>query len=434
MKSMTMKRVLNFTGAALLCGFVGAFAQTGQYLPANIASTPAALEAHQIQGEYFGTAADGTVLGAWVAANSNNSYALSILPGGLVKLPGQTTGGEWGGTLRFTGTATWNATTNAYAVTTAAGYSTISITGAGYERVLNGTTNTGSPFSLQRVQRYSPTLGLKPKASWGEALRWFDSATAAVNPTAELGKWVQNNTTPQLNGGYLYRGVRTTETHGAGYLHLEVMQPFRPSATGQDRGNSGVYLHSKYEAQVLDSFGKSLELNEMGAIYGVNAAAINATLPPMQFQTYDIFFTPRTSGANGSAAGAAVMTVYLNGVLVQDATPVPITTEAGFSGSQLNAGALFLQDHGNNVVYNNIWFIPVDASSHEELRQAIPMDSILVHAGVPVSLNPSFGRAHRIPRGASASDRFFDINGRRIDNPEKAALPVLRSPVAEPSH
>src|SRR5690606_1962643 len=52
MKSMTMKRVLNFTGAALLCGFVGAFAQTGQYLPANIASTPAALEAHQIQGEY----------------------------------------------------------------------------------------------------------------------------------------------------------------------------------------------------------------------------------------------------------------------------------------------------------------------------------------------------------------------------------------------
>lgn len=433
MTSMNMKRILQLTGAALLCGVSGGAAQTGQYLPANIASTPAALLAHQIQGEYVGVTSTGDTLGAWVVANANNSYTVSLLPGGLVRIPGQP-GGGWGGTLRYTGTATWNSGTGAYAVTTAAGYATTSITGEGYARVLNGTTNaSGVTFALNRIQRRSPTLGLKPKPSWGEALSWFDSTAAAANPTAELAKWVQNNTTPQLNGGYLYRGVRTAVTHGAGYLHLEVMQPFRPSARDQDRGNSGVYLHSKYEAQVLDSFGKSVAVNEMGAIYGVNSPAINAALPPMNFQTYDIFFTPRTSGTNGSVPGAAVMTVYLNGVLVQDSTPVPVTTEAGFSGSQLNAGALFLQDHGNNVVYNNIWFVPVSASSHQALLDAIPMDSILTHAGVPVSLHPYAGRARGIPRGTSASDRFFDIQGRRIDHPENPALPVLRAPAPEPT-
>lgn len=430
MNPTNLKNALTFTGVALLCAAPAAVAQTGQYLPANIASTAAALLAHQIQGEYYGVSEAGDTLGAWVVANANNSYTLSLLPGGLVRIPGQTTGGNWGGTLRYTGTATWNAGTNAYVVSTAAGYTTSSITGTGYDRVLNGTTNTGSVFALNRVHRRSPTLGLKPKASWGDALSWFDSTAAAANPSAELAKWVQNNTTPQLNGGYLYRGVRTVATHGAGYLHLEVMQPFRPSATGQDRGNSGVYLHSKYEAQVLDSFGKALALNEMGAIYSVKQAAINAVLPPMNFQTYDIFFTPRTSGSNGAAAGAAVMTVYLNGVLVQDSTPVPITTEAGFSGSQLSAGALFLQDHGNNVVYNNIWFIPSNATSHDELRQAIPFDSVLTHAGVPVAIHRPAGKARGIPREALVSDRHYDVNGRRIDNLDKAALPALRA--AEP--
>lgn len=429
MNRTTLKHAFTFATAALCAGAVDGFAQTGQYLPANIASTPTALLAHQIQGEYFGVSAAGDTLGAWVVANANNSYTVSLLPGGLVTIPGQQHGG-WGGTLRYTGTATWNSTTNAFAVSTAAGYTTTSITGSGYERVLHGTTNTGALFSLNRVHRRSPTLGLKPKPAWGDAVSWFDSAAAAANPASELAKWAQSNTTPQLNGGYLYRGVRTVATHGAGYLHLEVMQPFRPSATGQDRGNSGVYLHAKYEAQVLDSFGKALAVNEMGAIYSVKAAAINATLPPMNFQTYDIFFTPRTSGANGSTEGAAVMTVYLNGVLVQDATPVPITTEAGFSGSQLSPGNLFLQDHGNNVVFNNIWFVSSNAASHEALRQSIPFDSVLTHAGV-VSIQRPARQARAIPRNALVPDRFFDVNGRRIGNVEDAALPALRAPVTE---
>ena len=430
MKSLPMK-IAGF-GLVSFLGLAGA--QTGQYLPGNIANTPTALLAHQIQGEYYGLVQNGATvdtLGAWVVANANNSYTVSLLPGGLVKIPGQP-GGNWGGTLRYTGTGTWNSTTNAFVVTTASGYATASITGADYNRVLTGTTSTGAPFTLNRIHRRSPTLGLKPKASWGAAISWFDSAAAAANPSAELSKWVQNNTTPQLNGGYLYRGIRSVATHGGGYLHLEVMQPFRPSATGQDRGNSGVYLHSKYEAQVLDSFGKALATNEMGAIYSVKSAAINATLPPMNFQTYDIFFSPRTSGANGAAEGAAVMTVYLNGVLVQDSTSVPITTEAGLSGSQLSPGGLFLQDHGNNVVFNNIWFVPVTAASHDELLQTIPFDSVLVQAGVVSVRRDDLTSSRSLRAPATGPERLFDLNGRRVEAVE-GSMPVLRAPAQTPA-
>ena len=120
MKSFPLK-IAGF-GLVSLLGIAGA--QTGQYLPANIANTPTALLAHQIQGEYYGLVQNGATvdtLGAWVVANANNSYTVSLLPGGLVKIPGQP-GGNWGGTLRYTGTGTWNSTTNAFVVTTASGY------------------------------------------------------------------------------------------------------------------------------------------------------------------------------------------------------------------------------------------------------------------------------------------------------------------------
>jgi len=417
MNSRNAHFALRTLGLTTLLSVGAAWSQTGNYMPTNINNTASALLAHQIQGEYFGVTSAGDTLGAWVVARSNNSYALTLLPGGLVAIPGET-GGNWNGVNKYTGTATWNSTTNDYVVTTAAGFSTTSITGSGYQRVLNGTTNvSGVTFALNRVSRKSPTLGLKPKTEWGTLpglsapLRWFDSAAAAASSTTELAKWANNGNNPQLQyGGYLYRGARTTATHQSGYLHIEMMSAFYPAATGQNRGNSGVYLHQKYEAQVLDSYGLTGANNELGGIYGVSAPRINAALPPMQFQTYDIYFTPRTSGANGAAQGAAVMTVYLNGVLVQDSVPVPVTTEAGATGSQLTAAYLALQNHSNEVVFNNIWFVPFSGTNHAELRAALPWQTVL--SGT-TALRP--GRAVRGARtDVQAAGPRFDLTGRRL--------------------
>jgi len=50
-------------------------------------------------------------------------------------------------------------------------------------------------------------------------------------------------------------GCETTEKFGDHTLHLEFRTPFMPTARGQARGNSGCHLQSRYEVQILDSFG-----------------------------------------------------------------------------------------------------------------------------------------------------------------------------------
>ena len=52
----------------------------------------------------------------------------------------------------------------------------------------------------------------------------------------------------------------------------------------------------------------------MGALYKIKVPMVNAVLPPLTWQTYDIYYTAGT-GTDGT------VTAYLNGVKVQDATP-----------------------------------------------------------------------------------------------------------------
>ena len=40
------------------------------------------------------------------------------------------------------------------------------------------------------------------------------------------------------------------------------MEPDMPHSVGQEKGNSGVYIHGCYELQVLDSFGKEDPQND----------------------------------------------------------------------------------------------------------------------------------------------------------------------------
>ncbi len=309
----------------------------------------------QVQGEYFGTVTGGGNLGAWLVATGGSNYSVTFLPGGLLTLPGDTHGGwvqtGWNRTT-FTGSGALNTTT--FTVNTASNYKAAAITGTGEARTMTGVTPTGAAFTLTRVVRNSPTHYLKPKPEWGTANMWFDSATGQ----ADLSKWANKDNPVSLSRKCLYRGVQTVAAHGAGFLHIEFQGCFNPTATGQGRANSGIYLQSHYETQVLDSFGSTGAENEYGAIYSVKEPLINASLPPLTWHTYDIYFTPRTSGAQGDATGAAVVTAYANGVLVQDATPVLGVTTAGVGGNLLIPSPLYLQNHGNEVVFNDIWFIP----------------------------------------------------------------------------
>jgi hypothetical protein len=130
-----------------------------------------------------------------------------------------------------------------------------------------------------------------------------------------------------------------------------------PAAVGQARGNSGCYLQGRYEVQVLDSFGLEGKNNECGGIYTVRAPDVNMCYPPLAWQTYDIDFTAARYDAAGKKTHDALLTVRHNGEVVQKGVRVPQPTRAAPLKESPEPGPVYLQDHGNPVVYRNIWLV-----------------------------------------------------------------------------
>jgi hypothetical protein len=130
------------------------------------------------------------------------------------------------------------------------------------------------------------------------------------------------------------------------------------SSTGQGRSNSGVYLQDRYEVQVLDSFGLSGENNECGGIYTQHKPLVNMCYPPMEWQTYDIEFTPAEFGPDGKKTKNARTTIYHNGVKIHDNVEFPKECPGG-QKETAEAGPFQFQNHGDPVVYRNVWVVPV---------------------------------------------------------------------------
>ena len=179
----------------------------------------------------------------------------------------------------------------------------------------------GALVELIRMDRKSPTEGAKPPAG----------AVALLAPGAgppSLSEWT-NPRWKALPGGVMEitRGDnRTKRSFGSIRLHLEFMTPYEPDARGQNRGNSGVYIQGRYEVQVLDSFGLKAGRGDCGAIYGIAAPKVNASLPPLRWQTYDIEFRAARLDAQGKVTRPPVITVIHNGVKIHDKVKLPRPT------------------------------------------------------------------------------------------------------------
>lgn len=199
---------------------------------------------------------------------------------------------------------------------------------------------------LKKVHRASPTLGAVPPEG---AIVLFSG-----KPTDQF---VNPKITPD---GLLREGTQTAEAFGDMRLHAEFMLPFKPEGRGQDRGNSGFYLQGRYEVQVLDSFGKEGVENECGAIYRTKRPEVNMCFPPLSWQTYDIDFTMPKFDSDGKKISDMRITIWQNGVLVQDRAVIPGKTGAGIEEGPEPLPTK-LQDHGNPVPYRNIWLIPKTA-------------------------------------------------------------------------
>jgi hypothetical protein len=142
-------------------------------------------------------------------------------------------------------------------------------------------------------------------------------------------------------------------------LHLEWAAPTPPVGEGQDRGNSGVFLMTYYEIQVLDGHHNDTYADgAAAAVYGQAPPLVNACRPPGQWQTYDIAFHRPRFASDGSVRDSARVTVLHNGVLVQDNTVISGRTVHGRRAHYEPHGdrlPLALQDHGNPVRYRDVW-------------------------------------------------------------------------------
>lgn len=150
-------------------------------------------------------------------------------------------------------------------------------------------------------------------------------------------------------------------------LHLEFRIPESITGSGQARGNSGVFLASTgpgddgYELQVLDSYKNETYVNGMvGSIYKQAIPLTNAARKPGEWQTYDVVWTAPVFNEDGSLKNPAYVTVFFNGVLVQN--HFELKGQTLYIGKpfykKYDSAPIKLQAHGDKsepISFRNIW-------------------------------------------------------------------------------
>ncbi len=288
---------------------------------------------YAVQGEYHSAETAKPALGVQVIANGKGTFTAVVLPGGLP-------GAGWDGKTR----QELNGQTSGAETVCTGDAGKISISGD----TLTFTPASGAAVTLKKIQRQSPTLGLKPPAG---AVILFDGSN--------IDAW-DNKAKIETVGGekLLACGPETKRSFTSYNLHVEFRTPFKPTAKGQERGNSGVYIHHTYEFQVLDSFGLVPENNYTGSLYTMIPPLVNACFPPLTWQTYDIDFHGPQFDAAGTKKANAQATVKLNGIIVQDKLDIPHGTGANKKRAETpQGGPLWLQDHQNPVFFRNVWLV-----------------------------------------------------------------------------
>lgn len=150
-------------------------------------------------------------------------------------------------------------------------------------------------------------------------------------------------------------------------LHMEWKIPANISGEGQARGNSGIFLASTgpgddgYEIQIMDNYNNKTYVNgQTGSVYKQAIPLANANKKPGEWQYYDIIWNAPRFKEDGSVDKPASVTLFLNGVLLQN--NYVLKGQTRYIGTpeykKHGAASIKLQDHGDPspaISFRNIW-------------------------------------------------------------------------------
>jgi hypothetical protein len=324
----------------------------------------------KLQGEYVGKDGEKRV-GVQVVARSDKSFHALVLEGGL---PGDGwDGGRYGllesgplsdGKVEFRSPSDDGAS----AVLDESGL----------------TLNRGAQkILLKRVERKSPTLGKQPPAG---AIVLFGGEKPSVDAFEER-KDIEGMTAPLMFEGNLMAGAVTKRKFRDYSLHVEFMTGWEPQNIPWRRADAGVYMLSRYEVAIGDSFGFDFDLSGAtspqrpkllddksktskfpvakgngaprvcGSVFTYPSKVPNSCLPPLVWQSLDIDFKAPRFDDKGKKTAKAVISVKLNGQQTVDKLEVNGPTPHGFKGPETADGPIWFEAFGRRVLYRNIWLV-----------------------------------------------------------------------------
>jgi len=204
---------------------------------------------------------------------------------------------------------------------------------------LTGTTEDEKGTTLNWTAMRAPESTPIKTVTWGTPITLLNKS--------DLGGWKQRSTAKGIcwtvTDGVLSNvppcaDLITEKVFTDFKVHVELMYPAH--------SNSGVYLRGRYEAQIQDDYGKTLDAHRMGGIYGFLSPYVNAVKPAGEWQAYDITLIGRR------------VTVVLNNTTIIDNEIIPGITGGAIDSLEAAAGPLMLQgDHGK-ISFRNVTVTP----------------------------------------------------------------------------
>lgn len=200
--------------------------------------------------------------------------------------------------------------------------------------------------------------------SWREpTFPWSLVGSLALNPNAPQSFSATDGTGVTLGcAAGKSVNIMSVQEFGDCQVHVEFCVP--------KNSNSGVYFMGRYELQILDSYGKAeVGKGDCGAIYqrwkdnaGFEGRAprLNASMPPGEWQSFDVTFkAPRFDSNGKKVSSATFIKVLHNGKLIHENVECSGPTRASKFNDESPLGPLLIQgDHGP-VAFRSLLVTPM---------------------------------------------------------------------------